>query len=226
MIEVKDLQQPIDSLLAVHESAVARIKDKPRDPRELSTRAELKFERFIKRILSQFERVKAYLTQRSNDIEYERGRERERERERGLERERGRDRGRGGDDAASLAPSKRITKSTVEASDDLAYSASSVFLDSEEDHASEFDAERVSLEVPRSGEAAAVDDSNDDSDDDSITSDMMIQLTLSEDSQLEERKLRLSFEVDDFDDRLQKSLDDHIYNLRKNSEAVKEDAVK
>ena len=164
--------------------------------------------------------MKAYLTQRSNDIEHER----ERERESG--RGRGRDRERGGDDAASSASSKRTTKSTVEASNDSAYLVSSVSSDSEENYASEFDTKRVPLKIPRFGEAAAVDDSNDDSNDDSITSDMMIQLTLSKDSQPEERKLRLSFEVDDFDGRLQKSLDDHIYNLRKNSEAVKEDAVK
>ena len=202
MIEIEDLQQPIDSLLAVHEPAVARTKDRPRDPRELPTRAKLKFERSTKRVPSQFERIKTYLTQRSNNIEHERGRGRERERERESERERERDRGREGGDTALSASSKRTTKSTVEASNDSTYSASSVSSDSEENYASESDTERVSLEVSRSDEAAAIDDSNDNSDDNSITSNMMIQLTLSKDPQLEERKLRLSFEVDNFDDRL------------------------
>ena len=49
-----------------------------------------------------------------------------------------------------------------------------MFSDSKEDYALESDAERVSLEIPRFGEAAAIDDSNDDSDDNNITSDIMI----------------------------------------------------
>ena len=65
-----------------------------------------------------------------------------------------------------------------------------------------------------------------DSDDDSITSDMMVQLALSEDPQLEERMMRLGTGVDDFSGRLQKSLDDHIYNTQRDQEGVKEDSVK
>ena len=47
----------------------------------------------------------------------------------------------------------------------------------------------------------------DDSDDDSITSDMMVQLALSEDPQLEERMMQLGIGVDDFNGQLQKLLE-------------------
>ena len=40
----------------------------------------------------------------------------------------------------------------------------------------------------------------------------MITLIFSKDPQFEKRKMRLNLEVDDFDNRLQKSFDDHIDN--------------
>ena len=40
----------------------------------------------------------------------------------------------------------------------------------------------------------------------------MIILIFSKDPQFEKRKMRLNLKVDDFDDRLQKFFDDHIYN--------------
>ena len=68
--------------------------------------------------------------------------------------------------------------------------------------------------------------SSDNSNDNSITSDMMIQLALSEDPQLEERMMQLETGVDNFGSQLQKSLDDHIYNTQRDPEGVKEDSVK
>ena len=44
---MKDFQQSIDSLLVVHESTVAHIKNRFIDSRELPIRAKLKFEKFI-----------------------------------------------------------------------------------------------------------------------------------------------------------------------------------
>ena len=77
-----------------------------------------------------------------------------------------------------------------------------------------------------SKEATEDTEATEDSDDDSITSDMMVQLALSEDPQLEERMMRLGTGVDDFGGQLQKSLDDHIYNTQRDPEGVKEDSVK
>lgn len=238
LTEVEDLRQPIDSLLSVHEPAVARTKGRPTGPRELPTRAELEFQRSTQREPSRFERAEAYLVQR-NETEptstsrggssqargrgrvQPRGRERGRGRGRG--RGQGRGRGRGTDDTATLAEASEAPEEAEEASEASEASDSS---DSDVDRASDSDSERVPLKTARPTIAPDNDSDNDSINSiDSISSDMMAKWALSEDPQLEERQWRLNSGLD-YGGFLQKSLDNHIHNIARNPEGVKEDAIK
>ena len=51
-------------------------------------------------------------------------------------------------------------------------------------------------------------------------------MTFSKNPQFEKRKMRLNLRIDNFDNRLQKSFDDHIYNTQRNFEAIEINAIK